>query len=57
MDSRSSEVVSKTRLQTCFMDKRSLMAKYSFSIWNKRSRVRYPKELDLPDVDVARAVA
>ena len=33
------------------------MAKYSFFIWNKRSRVRYPRTLDLPDVDAAREVA
>jgi hypothetical protein len=33
------------------------MAKYSFFIWNKHSRVRYPRTLDLPDVDAARQVA
>ncbi len=39
------------------MTKHPLMAKYSFFIWNKRSRVRYPRALDLPDVDAAREVA
>jgi hypothetical protein len=33
------------------------MPKYSFFVWNKRSRVQYPRSFDLPDVDAARAVA
>jgi hypothetical protein len=34
-----------------------VMPQYSFFIWNKRSRVRYPRALDLPDVEAAREVA
>ena len=33
------------------------MPKYSFFVWNKRSRVRYPRTLELPDVEAAREVA
>jgi hypothetical protein len=39
------------------MTKNPVMPQYSFFIWNKRSRVRYPRTLDLPDVEVAREVA
>ncbi len=34
-----------------------VMPEYSFFIWNKRSRVRYPRTLDLPNVEAAREVA
>ncbi len=34
-----------------------VMPQYSFFIWNKRSRVRYPRALDLPDVEAAHEVA
>jgi hypothetical protein len=33
------------------------MCEYSFFVWNERSRVRYPRILDLPDVAAARKVA
>ncbi len=33
------------------------MCEYSFFVWNERSRVRYPRTLDLPDVVAARKVA
>ena len=33
------------------------MPKYSFVVWNKSSRVKYPKSFDLPDVEAAREVA
>ena len=33
------------------------MPTYSFVVWNKRSRVRYPRSFDLPDVAAARDVA
>jgi hypothetical protein len=33
------------------------MPKYNFVIWNKRSRVQYPKSFYLPDVEAARQVA
>ena len=33
------------------------MAQYSFFIWNQRSRVKYPRILDLPDVEAAHEVA
>jgi hypothetical protein len=33
------------------------MTKYNFIIWNKHSRVRYPRSFDLTDVEVAREVA
>jgi hypothetical protein len=39
------------------MTKHLLMTAYSYFIWNKRSRVKYPKTFDLPDVDAAREVA
>jgi hypothetical protein len=29
------------------------MAQYSFFVWNNRSRVKYPRILDLPDSDAA----
>jgi hypothetical protein len=33
------------------------MPKYNFVVWNKRSRVHYPKTFYLPDVEAARQVA
>ena len=33
------------------------MSQYSFFVWNERSRVKYPRTLDLPDVVAARKVA
>jgi hypothetical protein len=33
------------------------MTKYSFIIWNKRSRVRYPRSFELADVEAARELA
>jgi len=33
------------------------MPQYSFFIWNKRSRVKYPTTFDLPDVEAARIIA
>jgi hypothetical protein len=33
------------------------MPRYSFIIWNTRSRVRYPRSLDLTDFEVVREVA
>ena len=33
------------------------MPRYSFVVWNKRSRVKYPKSFDLADVEAAREVA
>jgi hypothetical protein len=33
------------------------MPQYSFFVWNKRSRVKYPKSFDLSDVEAAREVA
>ena len=33
------------------------MPQYDFFVWNKRSRVKYPRSYNLPDVDAARAVA
>ncbi len=33
------------------------MSRYSFVVWNKRSRVRYPKSFELTDVEAARDVA
>ena len=33
------------------------MIKYSFIIWNKHSRVRYPRSFELDDVEAARDVA
>jgi hypothetical protein len=33
------------------------MTKYNFIIWNKHSRVRYPRSFDLTDIEVAREVA
>ncbi len=33
------------------------MPMYSFVVWNKRSRVKYPKSFDLADVEAAREVA
>ncbi len=33
------------------------MPQYSFFIWNKRSRAKYPRILDLPDIEAARGVA
>ena len=33
------------------------MTKYDFFIWNKRSRVKYPKSFYLPDIAAARQIA
>lgn len=33
------------------------MPQYSFFVWNERSRVKYPRILELPDVEAAREVA
>jgi hypothetical protein len=33
------------------------MPQYSFIVWNKHRRVKYPRALDLPDVEAARQVA
>jgi hypothetical protein len=33
------------------------MPQYEFFVWNKRSRVKYPRSYQLPDVEAARAVA
>ncbi len=33
------------------------MPKYSFVVWNKRSRVKYPRSFDLDDVEAARELA
>ena len=33
------------------------MSQYSFFVWNERSRVRYPRILDLPDDRAARKAA
>jgi hypothetical protein len=33
------------------------MPEYSFHVWNKRNRTRYPRTFDLPDVEAARKVA
>ena len=33
------------------------MPAYSFYVWNKRNRTKYPRTFHLPDVDAARAVA
>ncbi len=33
------------------------MPQYSFIVWNKHRRVKYPRTLDLPDVEAARQVA
>jgi hypothetical protein len=33
------------------------MTKYNFIIWNKHSRVRYPRSFDLTDIEVVREVA
>ena len=33
------------------------MSQYSFFVWNKRSRIKYPRILDLPDVVAARSMA
>jgi len=33
------------------------MSQYSFFVWNKRNRIRYPRTLDLPDVTTARKAA
>ena len=33
------------------------MPRYSFILWNKRSRVNYPKSFDLTDIEAAREVA
>jgi hypothetical protein len=33
------------------------MPRYSFVVWNKRSRVRYPRSFELTDVEAARDVA
>ena len=33
------------------------MPQYSLFIWNKHSRVKYPRSFDLPDVEAARNVA
>jgi hypothetical protein len=33
------------------------MTKYNFIIWNKHSRVRYPRSFDLTDTEVVREVA
>ena len=33
------------------------MPRYSFVVWNKRSRVKFPRSFDLDDVEAAREVA
>jgi hypothetical protein len=33
------------------------MPQYDFFVWNKRSRVKYPRSYLLPDIDAAHAVA
>jgi hypothetical protein len=33
------------------------MPQYIFFVWNKRSRVRYPRSFELPDLEAAREVA
>jgi hypothetical protein len=33
------------------------MSQYSFFVWNERSRVKYPRILDLPDDGAARRAA
>jgi hypothetical protein len=33
------------------------MSHYSLVVWSERTRVRYPRTFDLPNVDAARAVA
>jgi hypothetical protein len=33
------------------------MTKYSFVVWNKHSRVKYPRSFELTDVEAARDVA
>lgn len=33
------------------------MPQYDFFVWNKRSRVKYPRSYNLADIDAARAVA
>jgi hypothetical protein len=33
------------------------MPQYSFFVWNKRSRVKYPRSFELPHVEAAREVA
>lgn len=33
------------------------MPQYEFFVWNKRSRVKYPRSYQLPDVEAAREVA
>jgi hypothetical protein len=33
------------------------MSQYSFFVWNKRNRIKYPRTLDLPDVVAAREAA
>jgi hypothetical protein len=33
------------------------MPRYDFFVWNKRSRVKYPRSYQLPDIDAAREVA
>ncbi len=33
------------------------MSHYSFFVWSNRSRVKYPRTLDLPDIAAARDIA
>ncbi len=33
------------------------MPKYSFVVWNKHSRVKYPRSFDLDNIEAAREVA
>ena len=33
------------------------MPQYNFFVWNTRSRVKYPRSYDLPDVEAARQIA
>ncbi len=33
------------------------MPRYSFFIWNKQRKVKYPTTLDLPDIEAARKAA
>lgn len=35
----------------------SAMPQYSLFIWNQKSRVKYPRSFELPDLDAARSVA
>ncbi len=55
---RSRKLTLKIPLQAwVWRAKSSAMTKYSFIVWNKHSRVRYPRSFELADVEAARELA